>query len=144
MNIYIREAQISDYETITKLSVQLGYKTANDETLQRLTEILTSDNYCVFVAVADEKIAGWIQGCYSLRVESETFVEIGGLVIDENFRRMGLGKTLVDKVIEWSVFKNCKKVRVRSNVMRGTAHEFYKNLGFVESKEQKVFSKSIR
>lgn len=143
MNIYVRKVQASDTEAITELSVQLGYQATNGDIRYRLAEILTDKSYCVYVAEVDEKIAGWIQGCYSLRVESDSFVEIGGLVIHENYRRMGIGKILVETVMEWSASKKCKKIRVRSNVKRTPAHEFYKNLGFVESKEQKVFSKSI-
>ena len=142
MDITIRKAQLEDFKTITQLSQQLGYNVTDEDTHARLTELLYDNNHCVYVAIAEGKIAGWIHGCYSLRIESGKFIEIGGLVIDEGHRRIGIGKILVEKIIEWSATKKCEKIRVRSNVKRKSAHEFYKNLGFIESKEQKVYSKS--
>ncbi len=144
MSVIIREVEINDYECIAALCNQLGYPTTNESTLYRLQEILNNTgSNCIYAAVDDDKVVGWIHGCYSLRVESDPFVEIGGLIIDKNYRRMGIGKVLVEKIVEWSASKQCAKVRVRSNVVRNEAHEFYKGIGFYESKEQKVFVKTL-
>ena len=104
--------------------------------------VLTTILFCVIAS--NEKIVGWIHGFYSLRIESDFFVEIGGLVVDENFRKNGIGKKLVDKVMEWSKLKNCEKVRVRCNVIRKESHKFYENIGFEINKEQKIFSKPVK
>ena len=72
-------------------------------------------------------------------MESGAFVEIMGLVVDQNFRRMGMGKLLVEKIIEWTRSVNCKKVRVRSNILRQEAHPFYTGIGFKEVKRQIVY-----
>jgi hypothetical protein len=51
------------------LSQQLGYETTREKTQQRLAEILNRNDNCVFVAVDDTLVIGWIHGFYSLRVE---------------------------------------------------------------------------
>jgi GNAT superfamily N-acetyltransferase len=61
------------------------------------------------------------------------------LVIDENYRKQGIGKLLVNKAREWAKEKHIDKLRVRCNRKRTEAHLFYIALGFVEIKEQKVF-----
>lgn len=143
MSTSTRTATINDVEYITELSCQLGYETTREKTRQRLTEILNHTDNCVFVVVNNAKVIGWIHGFYSLRVESENFVEIGGLVVDNNYRNKGIGKLLIETVYNWSRLKECNTIRVRSNTIRKEAHQFYKNLGFTETKEQKVFGKQL-
>lgn len=143
MQISIRIAEINDSEFITKLSNQLGYETQISDIQNRLKKILANADNCVYVATEKGKIVGWIHGFFSLRIESEFFVEIGGLVVDENFRKNGIGKKLVDKIMEWSKLKNCKKVRVRCNMIRKESHRFYENIGFEINKEQKIFNKQV-
>ena len=46
---------------------------------------MSSNNHTAFVALTDEKIVGWIHGFRALLLESKPFVEIGGLLVDENF-----------------------------------------------------------
>ena len=144
MEITIRDAEINDSESITELSNQLGYQALNTDIQNRLKKLLESPDNCVYVATESRKVVGWIHGFYSMRVESDFFVEIGGLVVNENFRKNGIGKKLVGKVIEWTELKNCSTVRVRCNVIRKESHKFYENIGFEINKEQKIFNKPLK
>ena len=143
MNIFSRQAELKDAECITQLSDQLGYKTTIEKTQTRLAEILNNMDNCVYVIIHNENIIGWIHGFYSLRVESDSFVEIGGMVVHENFRRKGIGKMLVKKVIEWAHLKKSNKIRVRCNSLRKETHVFYNSIGFIETKEQKIFDMKL-
>lgn len=143
MRLFSREAELKDAEFITKLSNQLGYKTTIEKVRNRLSDILSNVDNCIYVIIDNEYIIGWIHGFYSLRIESDTFIEIGGMVVDENYRRKGIGKMLVEKVIEWSRFKNIHKIRVRCNTHRKETHAFYNNIGFIETKEQKIFDMKL-
>jgi len=144
MELLIRSAEINDSESITELSNQLGYETKNEDIQNRLYKILKTADNCVYVAIERGKIVGWIHGFYSLRVESEFFVEIGGLVVSENHRKKGIGKNLVNKITKWSESKNCGKIRVRCNVIRKESHQFYENIGFKINKVQKIFNKKLK
>jgi GNAT superfamily N-acetyltransferase len=143
MNIFSREAELKDVEFITELSNQLGYKTTIEKIQARLSEIFNNNDNCIYVIIGNENIIGWIHGFYSLRVESDSFVEIGGMVVDENFRRKGIGKMLVKRVIEWAHSKKSNKIRVRCNTLRKETHVFYNNIGFIETKEQKIFDMKL-
>jgi GNAT superfamily N-acetyltransferase len=144
IKVSIKIAEINDSESITELSNQLGYKTRIIDIQNRLKKILENADNCVYVAIQNEKIVGWIHGFYSLRIESCFFVEIGGLVVNENYRKNGIGKKLVYKIIEWTKLKNCEKVRVRCNVIRKESHRFYQSIGFEINKEQKIFNKRLK
>ncbi|WP_294966079.1 GNAT family N-acetyltransferase [uncultured Flavobacterium sp.] len=143
MEPFLRRAELNDAEFINRLSNQLGYKSTIESTRNSLSEILNHADNCIYVCVDNENIIGWIHGFYSLRVESESFAEIGGLVVDENYRRNGIGKILVEKVIEWTESKKSNKIRVRCNALRKETHVFYNKIGFNETKEQKVFDLSL-
>jgi GNAT superfamily N-acetyltransferase len=140
----IREAGPDDSEYMAELSKQMGYKTTTEDVRFRLNKIMDDKNNSVFVILDDIKVIGWIHVFYIFRVESEPFIEIGGMVIDENYRRKGIGRMLVNKIIEWSESKKSTKLRVRCNTIRKDTHSFYKSIGFVESKEQKVFDLNLQ
>jgi GNAT superfamily N-acetyltransferase len=91
------------------------------------------------VAFHQKKIVGWIHVFQTTRLESGSFCEIGGLVVDDQYRRKGIGKLLIQHIKPWCLSKGNPALRVRCNTKRKEAHEFYFQLGFNENKEQKVF-----
>ena len=140
MEVSIRTATIHDSRSIADLSGQLGYS-ANEQSIRtRLSHLIEDDkNDCVFVAKIGTKMIGWIHGFYAVRVETDPFVEIGGLVVDEDNRGKGIGTLLIKEVIHWSRSIDCNRIRVRSNTKRQESHSFYLKFGFRETKEQKIF-----
>ena len=138
MQIFIREVSENDVVPITRLSNQLGYPLSVADTLQNLRSMKGPDEI-VFAALAGDEIVGWIHAFRTVRLESGTSVEIGGLVVDEDHNRKGIGRALVQKISEWCAAKGIGSLRVRCNTKRADAHEFYRALGFTESKQQKVF-----
>ena len=143
LSFHLRNIQAADAEAIAALSHQLGYPASAGDLQQRITTLISHPDHCVFVAVHQEQVVGWIHGFYSLNLESGPFVAIAGLVVDEHHRRAGIGKALIDKVVEWPLAATCGRVRVRCNSKRTESHRFYQALGFREAKEQKVFEWKI-
>jgi GNAT superfamily N-acetyltransferase len=143
MEFITRYAEAGDVEEINRLSEQWGYPSTHEKMKRCLQEILENKDHVVFVLTNQHQITGWIHGIYSLRIESGSFVEIGGLVIDLAFRRRGLGKLLVDKIIEWSLSRNCRTIRVRCNIIRKEANAFYHSIGFEEIKQQWVYDMKL-
>jgi len=126
-------------EAITALSIQLGYQTTVAETAERLSVLGRSNYDVVYVALLEHHlVVGWMHVYYAVRVEGPPFCEIGGLVVDQNWRSKGIGSVLVEQAKLWSRKKGCVSLRVRSNVTRTAAHKFYLREGFVHLKEQKV------
>jgi GNAT superfamily N-acetyltransferase len=103
--------------------------------------MLGSKEHFVRVAVVENKIVGWIHAFKTVRIETTPFIEIGGLVVDKDFRGKGIGKKLVDVISQWCEHENISSLRVRCNIKRKEAHLFYLGIGFNETKEQKVFEK---
>lgn len=139
MNAEIREAALEDAGEINNLSKQLGYDTTASETAERLKAVMADKMHCAYVAVAEGYVIGWIHGFYATRIESAPFVEIGGLVVAANARGVGVGRKLVQQVLEWSAQRAFTGVRVRTNTARHDTHQFYQKIGFTKTKEQKVY-----
>jgi len=139
MEIQIRKMTIEHVNDVRRLSEQLGYPVSEVQIETNIKEVVFSQNHIAFVAMYDQKVVGWIYAFRALLIESKPFIEISGLIVDENYRNKGIGKTLVEKIKEWSLEKAINEVRVRSNILRDKAHLFYLNNGFTGIKQQKVF-----
>jgi len=133
----------TEAQQIYLLSNQLGYANDLGLLLVRLQEIIKLKDHAVFTAKIDGKIVGWLHCLVCLRVESPLFIEVTGLVVDENVRGKQIGKNLIEASKVWSRGQNISIIRIRCNVVRTESHKFYRALGFVASKEQKVFEISL-
>jgi len=141
----IRRAQERDCAEITRLANQLGYPASEDVMRVRLQRLLNGPFDIVFVAEAGdgEGLAGWIQGSLCQTLESDYRVEIAGLVVDDRFHRRGIGRNLVARVEGWAVERGAIQSSVRCRTTRPEAHMFYGSLGYIQSKTQVVFRKSL-
>lgn len=143
MQLDIRYAEMGDVQAIADLSEQWGYRSTKEKMLRCLQDIGNNNDHVVYVLLKVDHIIGWVHGIYSLRIEADPFVEIGGLVVDKDFRRQGSGKFLVDKIVEWSLIRNCHTIRVRCNIIRKEANAFYSSIGFKEIKQQRVYDINV-
>jgi len=140
----VRAAMLEDSSTIEELSAQLGYASSSDETADRLTALLCSEDHGVFVAcLAGGMVIGWVHVFAALRVESAPFAELGGFVVAESHRGRGFGRRLLNSAELWSAERGMLKLRVRTRIERKEAHAFYSRMGFSRTKEQRVYDKSL-
>lgn len=143
MEIIYRIASINDSSEIANLSSQLGYSVEKNQVIERLSKILDQKDNVVLVAELTDKLIGWIHAHGRYLIESPPYIEIGGLIVDCNFRGLKIGKNLVKKCEEWSKLSGFKEIRVRTNETRLEALEFYSKMGFENTKSQQVFKKEL-
>jgi GNAT superfamily N-acetyltransferase len=144
MNFSIRKSKIEDAPFLADLSTQLGYPSTFEEMASRLQVIdkLTDHQVCVAV-LSNGEIAGWIHVFLAIYLESDPFVEIGGLVVSEKYRNQGIGKRLVEAAEAWTQDRNVGMLRVRTRITRKNTHQFYEGFGFELMKTQHVYRKII-
>ena len=140
LSIKIREAKFEDAEVISRLSTQLGYPANEMDIQNNLLAIASTKLGNVFVAYSENTVTGWIYLYRHTDLSTGKYMEIMGLVVDEAHRSKGIGAQLIQYTINICKKENIKQLVLRSRVTRASAHRFYRNLGFVEIKEQKVFS----
>ncbi len=143
--IEVHHAQLDDAPLIARLSAQLGYPASGEQIRERLASMQAEpDTHGVFVAdVAGHGIIGWAH-VYMLRsLVSEPRAELGGLVVDEEWRGTGVGRALIAGVEQWARNRGLRALSLRSNIVREEAHRFYEWLDFEKSKTQIAFRKEI-
>lgn len=141
----IRRAKMNDARELARLAAELGYPADGAEMEQRLARILSSPSDCLVVAGNPEGgLAGWAHGFLSQLIESGYRLEIGGLIVDGRWRRLGLGTRLVRELESWAVEHGAQEISVRCQEKRLESHRFYERLAFRHVKTQKVFRKSLR
>lgn len=142
----IRQASPEDAAVLADLATQLGYPSTPEQLAARLAA-LDGPDHAVLVAEDGDRVIrviGWLHVLARHHLETDSFAEIGGLVVDESCRGQGIGRRLVDAAVDWVRQKGIGELRVRSNVVRADAHRFYEREGFVRKKTQAVFSRLLQ
>ncbi len=100
--------------------------------------LLDSRDHRIWIAEDRGTVVGWLHAFIALRVGIGPFIEIGGLVVKEDYRRGGVGSALVHESAEWARSEGMA-LRVRCHSEREETHGFYKAFGFKLLKPQFVF-----
>ncbi len=143
-NIQIRTLTKDDIPSLIKLYIQLD-AAAVTLTQEKSSEVwknhIEKNPYIkYFGAVEGEKV---VATCYCQIIPNLThngssicFVE--NVVTDKNYRKMGLGRKIIEMAEEFAKQNDCYKIILQSNVKRKEAHQFYEKLGF-KSDTKKAF-----
>ena len=143
MKIETRRLYLDDAESVNKLSAQLGYSLTVEETTDCIRNVLGCADHFALVAVSEGIVIGWVHAFKAVRIESRAFIEIAGLVVDENHRGKGIGKTLINEIRKWCLANGIHTLRLRTNTQRLETHRFYEAFGFTNTKDQKVYELQV-
>lgn len=139
----IREAKITDYVELQKLSCEdLGYE-CDAELVKTRLENLDSNNECVFVADVNGKVVGYVHIIKFNTLYYKSMANIQGMVVSKEYQRKGYGKELMNAAENWARERNIEMVRLNSGFVRPEAHEFYRAIGYCNEKEQIRFMKQL-
>jgi len=127
---------------LAPLTSQLGYETTEEQSQERLAFLIGSPDHEVLVCEDDGLIA-WASLHVTHSLTSEAHVELIGLVVAESHRSRGIGAKMMEAAEEWARMRGFQKLRLRTNLLRADAHRFYERIGYVGSKEQRVYEKSL-
>ncbi|WP_243647017.1 GNAT family N-acetyltransferase [Scopulibacillus darangshiensis] len=142
--VNIRKGQLKDAKQI--LEIQQNVIAEHDYLITVLDEfnktieqqidwmhsILENDRETIIVAEISEKTVGWIV-CQSPGRKRLSHIGSLGMMIDKNYRDSGIGKKLINEVINWAV--NNPMIEKLSLGVLSTNHRaiaLYTRMGFVE------------
>lgn len=131
----VRKANVQDLNRIFELVEDFAssFKPQKELFIQSFENILRADNASVFVAERDKKIIG-----YSLGFIHSTFFANGNVawleeimveMVDERFKRTGVGSELVKAFEQEAADKDCKLIALATR----RAADFYSAIGYEES-----------
>ena len=133
--VEIRKAKISDIEVIYDL---INVYAQQRVVLSRTKESLYQNIQSMFVAEIDKKVVG----CASLTIFDQQLAEIRSLVVDPNMGKKGIGKLLVEQIVE-----ETKRIEIDRLISLTYQVEFFQKCGFKitvkDSMPQKVWKDCI-
>jgi (aminoalkyl)phosphonate N-acetyltransferase len=138
-----RRLTVEDADATAELCSQLGYPGSVDELRRRIKERAGSTDSIALGAVVNGEIVGWIDAFVEQHLQSPPSAVIGGLVVRDGTRGLGIGKRLCLEVEEWARSKGIPLLRVRSQIAREDAHRFYLREGYAKVKTSVVFEKPL-
>lgn len=141
--LVIRRLTADDADAAAELSSELGYPSSPGDLRERIEEMSRTTDRVAFAAVVDDDIVGWIDAAMERHLQSPASAVIGGLVVREDTRGLGVGRRLCLEVEEWARSKSVPVVRVRSQIKREDAHRFYLRDGYRKVKTSLVFEKPV-
>lgn len=131
MAFLVREAVSEDAQQAAELLDQLGHPDDPASVAAGLRHLAATGSDRVFVAERDGVLLGlrtlhWLP----LLHRPMPLGRITALVVREEARGQGIGRTLVKRGLQELKAAGCGLVEVTSNVRREEAHAFYRALGF--------------
>ncbi|GAB7213921.1 GNAT family N-acetyltransferase [Dickeya zeae] len=140
---HIREANIDDAETITKLLDGLGYPDTSRFIMDKISLLINHPDGRLLVFVEEGIVKGFISLHFipQLALPGD-FCRISYFAVDSMARGKGVGKTLEEYAIKIATERGCDRVEVHCHSRRTDAHRFYYRQGYSES--PKYLFKSIR
>lgn len=131
MKIEIRKAEAGDYNEIYSLIKEFAtFIKLPDKVLISPEQMLQDKEYfCCFVAIDNNSIVGfatYFQAYYSWTGKA---IYLDDLYVVQNYRGLGIGSKLFEKIIEIAKETKCYKVKWQVSKWNNKAIEFYKSKG---------------
>lgn len=104
---------------------------SDDEWSRRIARWNGDDGDAMFLAFAEETACG-IVGSY-VEQENRKRAQVVSMWVDPAFRRAGVGKALIDAVVEWNRSRGVREVLLMVTSVNEGAIAFYERLGFAKT-----------
>ena len=145
MNCLVRNAMIKDWEAVIKIMNQVQnmhvewrpdiYKPNNNIIPADTIEKLVNDD-TFFVAEADGIVVGIMEIVFQRNgnpsLVPRNIIFIDSMAVDENYRGMGIGHLLFEKVRQIKEQKHFDGIELQVNAKNKAAYEMYSKYGFTE------------
>jgi ribosomal protein S18 acetylase RimI-like enzyme len=134
VGLEIRDARPDDAANLARLIGQLGYPTSAADVTRRLVRLTASEADRCVVAVMDGEVAGMATLHASLTiVDDGSAAKLSAIVVDERYRRRGIGAALVSALEADARGRGCALMFLTTAERRAGAHAFYRRIGFEET-----------
>lgn len=141
MNILIRPAQPIDIPVMCDLlrelfTLESDFEPAIEKQVKGLALLLAgpSEDSTVLVAMASGKVVGMasVQTLISTAEGSRVGL-VEDVILDRRFRGRGIGKLLLNHIVEWSRQRNLKRLQLLADKSNLPAIDFYRHNGWTET-----------
>ena len=114
-------------------------KKTNEELKKDLINDLKSTEEIILVIEINNIIIGYVKFKYNTKATK--FIWIDEIVIDNDYKKKGYGKTLITEVTKFAKENNCKRIELNCWSFNEDALKFYEKIGFVQ--QRIIFEKEV-
>lgn len=133
----LRDAVLEDAPALCRLDrVSMGYEYPEEKTAAQLQKLLGSGRDKILVAEMEGKVVGYLHLVDYDLLYAGPMKNIMGIAVDPEYRRMGIGKALLEAGEEWAKTDGAEGIRLVSGESRVGAHAFYRAVGYEGNKMQ--------
>jgi len=132
MNIQIRKMDLSDIPYVYNEELKIFGKSLGEKTLYN--EIMYNDMSRYFIVLVNNKRAGYVGSWLTL-----PNAEILNLFVSEDYRGLGIGAQLMDKVIEVCNENDIENLTLEVRMSNKYAIKLYKEIGFKKVSVRKKY-----
>ena len=129
LNLMLFEKEHDEFDDTLDLKWSFG-----EHGTKYFQERVNGDGGCVFVAIKDDKVIGYLAGglhkdTVSCRILPK-FAELENMLVLKEYRRMGIGTKLYSAFIEWCKSNGVGRLRVIASANNIDTISFYRKNGF--------------
>jgi ribosomal protein S18 acetylase RimI-like enzyme len=132
MKFTLRPANLNDYPAIVEMFKEFAHFEHLDQRLTNTVERMEAESeyFNCFVAVnTEQEIVGYATYFFSYFTWTGKSLYMDDLYVREYYRGEGIGKMLLNKVIELAKLNGCHKLRWQVSHWNAPAIGFYKSIG---------------
>jgi aminoglycoside 6'-N-acetyltransferase I len=142
----IRKATVEDKTVWLSLRKQLWPRADSDRLRDEADRIMVDSNWAIFLAENEGEAVGFIEcsirdkapGC-----ETDRIGYIEGWYVVPEFRRKGIGRSLVEQGEKWAKEKGCKEMASDTTSNFPVSPAAHNALGYEEVKRKFFYRKSL-
>ena len=143
----IRQADMRDVDTLTDLTLELWPDHSRQEMKTELQRQLSAERAVYFLAVEEEKMAGFAQ-CqlrhdYVEGTESSPVGYLEGIYVAEDFRQQGMARMLLAACEDWAKSRGCSEFASDCELCNADSLRFHLAMGFEEANRIICFRKTL-
>jgi ribosomal protein S18 acetylase RimI-like enzyme len=130
--VQLKKAEVASLADIAKLLVQVRSGSGErPPSMSELKEVLKERNTLIMVAKEVDRIVGMALLCITARIGRKTG-QVEDVVVDGEYRGKGIGKTLMQELINLARKKKLKEIYLTSRPARVAANALYQKMGFIK------------
>lgn len=128
----IRRAQASDAEAIGQLYTQLNTLSIPGVLPERIAAIANSGH--TYLLVCDDNgdilATALLCLCQDVMFGNQPFALVENFVVSRDYKREGIGKSMVDYIEAFCLEQNCSKIMLQTSSGNRDARDFYTAMGY--------------
>jgi aminoglycoside 6'-N-acetyltransferase I len=147
MNPSIRRAEVADHAEWLRMRRLLWEDCPEERQVREMEDNLSSDVDEVFVAERPEGgLCGFLEVALRSRADGCDSTPVGyieGWYVDEDVRRRGIGRALVEAAEAWARSKGCRQMASDAELWNDVSHQAHGMLGYEETGKLVLFKKDL-